>query len=161
VTPDYNGDLTRNIVSFARVDGAVQTVVDATSRALYGDRREPRTDLVCSTDTQALTLAAYYLARFKDPELRITRIQLKPRHDPVRMFPVVLGLRMWDLVRVVVRPTGGGSPITQDCHIIGVSHTVSGADWVTEFDLSSAAFAQPFLGSRWDQGVWDSALWYF
>ncbi len=160
VTPSYNGDLTKNIVSFARVGGATQTVADATSRALYGDRRESRSDLVCSTDAQALTLAAYYLAQFKDPELLITKIQVKPRANPALMFPAVLGLKIRDLVRVNVRPIGGGT-LTQDCHIIGISHTVTGADWITEFDLSSAQFTSPFLSSKWDQGVWDSALWYF
>lgn len=161
VTPAYNGDLVKNIVSFQRVGGTVQTVADNTSRALYGDRRESRSDLICTTDTQALTLASYYLAAFKDPELRITKIRVKPRYNPALMFPVVLGLRVRDLVRVVVRPIGGGTAITQDCYIAGISHTVTGDDWVTDFDLWSAAFIETFAMSKWDLGAWDSASWFF
>jgi hypothetical protein len=160
VTPAYNGDLTRNIASFARVGSTAQTVADNTSRALYGDRRETRTDLICETDAQALTLASWWVARFKDPELRITRIRVRPRSDPARMFPVVLGLKVRDLVRVVVRPIGGGT-ITQDCHVAGISHDISGDDWVVDFDLWSAAFTQTFASSKWDLGEWDSASWFF
>lgn len=160
VTPAYNGDLTCNIAAFARVGGAAQVVADNTSRALYGDRRCTRTDLVCQTDAQALSLASWWLARFKDPELRITRIRVLPRSNPARMFPVVLGLRVRDLIRVVVRPLGGGT-ITQDCHVAGITHTVTGDDWVTELDLVSAALTQTFASSKWDLATWDASAWFF
>jgi hypothetical protein len=160
VTPAYNGDLTFNIAAFARVGGTAQVAADSTSRALYGDRRYSRTDLVCETDAQALSLASWWVARFKDPELRITRIRVLPRHDPVRMFPVALGLRIRDLVRVTVRPIGGGV-ITQDCHISGITHAVTGDDWVTDLDLVSAAFTQTYYTSKWDLATWDASSWFF
>lgn len=156
----YNGDLVANLASFARVGGSAQNVADNASRALYGDRRASRTDLVCETDTQALGLATFWVERYKDPELRVVRIQIKPRKNPALLFPQVLGRRPRDLIRVVVRPIGGGV-ITRDCHIAGITHRVTADDWTTTFDLWSATVYQTFASSRFDVGKWDSAAWFF
>lgn len=158
----YDGDLTKNIVSYTRVGGTAQTVADNTSRALYGDLRETRTDLVCETDAQALALATFYLNEFKEPERRITAIRIKPRRNPAGLFPQVLGRRVRDLIRVVRTPPGGFT-LTRDCHISGVSHAVeySTGKWETRFTLSSATFFQTYATSRWDVGLWDSAAWFF
>lgn len=156
----YNGDLVRNIVGFARVGGTAQFADDPSSRQLYRDRRETRTDLLCETDAQALSLAEFFVERFKDPELRVTQIKVKPRADPARLFPQVLGRRVRDLVRVVVRPLGGGT-ITRDCYIAGISHDVSRDDWVTTFDLASASVYQAYATSRFDIGRFDTATFFF
>jgi hypothetical protein len=66
----YDGTLTKNIASFARAGGTSQTAADNTSRSLYGDLRETRTDLVCETDPQALQPGQFYMNQFKDPEKR-------------------------------------------------------------------------------------------
>jgi hypothetical protein len=73
--------------------------------------------------------------RYGQPEERVEQIVVKPRADPTRLFPQVLGRRVRDLVRVVVNPLGGGT-ITQDCHIAGIHHEISEDDWTTTFDLS-------------------------
>jgi hypothetical protein len=156
----YNGDLVRNIAAFAMVGSSAQVAADNTSRALYGDLRESRTDLVCDSDAQALALATGWVQRYKDPELRVTQIVIRPRSKPSVLFPQVLGRRVRDLIRVVVRP-GGGETITRDCHIAGITHTISGADWVTVFDLWSASVYQTYATSRWDVGTWDGAAWFF
>lgn len=156
----YNGDLVRNIASFARVGSTAQTVADNTSRALYGDRRAVRTDLVCETDAQALALATWTVEQFKNPELRVTAIRIKPRNNPARLFPQVLGRRVRDLIRVVVRPLGGGT-ITRDCHIAGISHDVTNDDWTTTFTLWSASVPQMYATSKWDTGKWDSSSWFY
>lgn len=153
----YNGDLVKNIVAYTQVGGTAQVYADSTSRALYGDRRETRTDLICQSDSQALNLAAWQVVQYAQPELRITQITLKPRTDPAKLFPQVLGRRVRDLVRVVVRPLGGGT-ITQDCHIAGIQHQISSSDWVTTFQLWSAA---PYLSiGRFDTAVFDTATWF-
>jgi hypothetical protein len=156
----YNGDLVRNIVSYTRVGGTAQLSADDASRQVYRDRRESRTDLVCETDAQALGLAEFFVAQFKDPEQRVTQIKVKPRAKPAALFPVVLGLQVRDLVRVVVRPLGGGT-ITRDCHISGISHRVTGDDWETTFDLASASVYQTYATSRFDVGVFDTATFFF
>jgi hypothetical protein len=156
----YDGDLVRNIASFARVGGTAQIADDPSSRSLYMDRRETRTDLVCETDAQALNLATFYVERFKQPEQRVAQIVVKPRTDPKRLFPQVLGRRVRDLVRVIVHPLGGGT-ITQDCHIAGITHQITADDWVTTFDLWSASVYTGYSGSRFDVGLYDQARFFF
>lgn len=157
----YDGQLVRNIVSFARVGGTAQLVFDNSSRSLYGDQRETRTDLVCETDTQALNLATFFLNQYKDPERRITQITVKPRRAPASLYPQVLGRKVRDLVRVISRPPGGFT-LTRDCHIAGISHNVSArGDWTTTYDLWSATFFEAYSTSRWDVAKWDSAAWFF
>lgn len=155
-----SGDLITNIASFAREGGTAQTAADAASRALYGDRRASRTDLVCEADSQVLGLAQFHVQRYKDPERRVTSITINPRRDPARLWPQVLGRRVRDLIRVKRRPPGGHT-ITQDCHIAGIHHTITPHNWQTTFDLWSATPWQAFATSRWDVGVWDTATWFY
>lgn len=156
----YDSDLLVNYVSYQREGGAAQNVYDSTSRALYGDRRDTRTDLICETDGQVLALAQWTVAQYKDPELRVTRIAVKPRTDPADLFPQVLGREVRDMVTVLRRPPGGHT-IERDCHIAGVSHAITAADWVTTWDLWSASLYAQYAGSRWDSGEFDEALWFF
>lgn len=153
----YDGDLVRNIASYTRVGGVAQTFADATSRALYGDRRDTRTDLLAASDTDVATLAAWRVVQYAQPELRVTQVTIRPRANPARLFPQVLGRRVRDLVQVVVRPLGGGT-ITQNCHIAGIRHQISGDDWVTTFDLWSASAYQNV--GRWDVATWDSSIYF-
>lgn len=160
IAVDFNGELVRNIVSYARVGGTPQLVSDSASQQIYPNRRESRTDLLCATDSQALALAEFYLERFKEPEQRVTQITIKPRSDPARLFPQVLGRRVRDLIRVVVRPLGGGE-IVRDCHIAGISHQISKDDWVTTFDLWSASVYQTYATSKFDIGRFDEMKFFF
>jgi hypothetical protein len=158
----YDGTLTKNIASFARAGGTSQLAFDNTSRSLYGDLRETRTDLVCETDPQALSLAQFYMNQFKDPEKRITSIAIKPRRNPSVLFPQVLGRRVRDLIRVVRTPPGGFT-LTRDCHIAGVTHSVErgSGKWDTRFQLWSATFYQTYATSKWDVATWDGSAWFF
>ena len=153
----YDGDLLRNIVSYTRVGGTAQTYANASSRSLYGDRRETRTDLINTTDADVLSLASWRVAQYAQPELRVTQITIRPRANPAALFPQVLGRRVRDLIQVVVRPLGGGT-ITQNCHIAGIRHQISGDDWVTTFDLWSASIYQST--GHWDSAIWDTSTWF-
>lgn len=157
----HGSDLVRNMVSYQRTGGTVQSCVDETSRALYQDRRESRTDLVCETDGQVLTLAQWTLARLKDPEYRFTSIEIRPRSNPPSLFPVALGLRLRDLVRVRRRIANRTVLIERDCYISGIHHTVRRDEWITRFDLVSASTYAAFRNSKWDLGVWDGVVWSF
>jgi hypothetical protein len=167
ISIDGAGDLIVNIASYARAGSSAQTVVDNTSRALYGDRRDTRTDLICETDDQAEDLATWKVARFKDPERRVSSITIKPRRDPATLFPLALGLKVRDLITVVRRPPGGHT-ITQYCHIAGIRHQVTPDNWTTTFELFSATAYRAFTSSLWDTGLWGSsgadteaARWFF
>jgi hypothetical protein len=157
----YNGDLLVNIAAFTRQNGITQVSTDATSRALYGDSLDDsKSNLVCETDTQVKTLADLWVARYKDPEYRFTHATIKPRNRPTRLFPAVLGRRVRDLVRVRRQPPGG-LLVSQDVYIAGISHTMTDADFVTNFDLWSSKPFTSFATSRWDVDRWDSAQWFY
>lgn len=158
----YSGDLVKNIAAFARVGSTTQTADDASSRSLYGDRREARTDLVCETDAQTLNLARFFVERFRQPEKRITSITVLPRRDPSTLYPQVLGRRVRDLVRVKRQPPGGHT-VTRDCHIAGVHHTIdkSTGTWETSFDLWSATVYQTYANSLYDTAKYDTAAYFF
>lgn len=155
IVTDFAIDQVKNIASFARVGSTEQVADDSSSRTLYKDRRETRTDLLAETDDQALSLATFYVQRYGQPEERVEQIVIKPRADPIRLFPQVLGRRMRDLIRVVVNPLGGGT-ITQDCHIAGVHHEISEDDWTTTFDLLDASPYLRYATSRFDVGTFDA-----
>jgi hypothetical protein len=159
--PVYTGDTLVNIAAFAR-NGSENTVVsaDATSRALYGDSQDPRGDLMCETDTQVQTLADLWVQRFKDPEYRFATVVVKPRNRPTVLFPQALGREIRDLIRVRRRPPGG-LLISQDSFISGVSHSMSGADFSTVFELASSKPYTNFTTSRFDTGKWDTATWFY
>jgi hypothetical protein len=156
----YNSDLVINFVSFAPEGGTAQNVADATSRALYGTRRKTETALICETDAQALTLAQWTVQQYKDPELRFTRIGIKPRKSPAALWPQALGRLVRDQITVKRNPPGAFA-ITQACHIAGVAHDITPDDWTTTWPLWSATQYVAFAASRWDTGLFDSALFFF
>jgi hypothetical protein len=159
ITPVNTGQKIRNIVSYARVGGTAQTVADATSRALYRDKRLTRTDLVCETDAQALALATFDLETLKAPQKLFSAIEVLPLANRTALFPQVLG-SVRDLIRTVARPLGSPT-ITRDCHIAGVSHDITSGNWVTDFDLWDASVYQLYASSRWDVATWDGSSWFF
>lgn len=157
----YNSDLVINYAAYTRTGGSAQTVADATSRALYGTRRDTETDLISETDGQALTLAQWRVQQYKDPELRFTRLTIKPRKAPATLFPQVLGRQVRDQITVKRNPPGSFA-ITQACHIAGVSHEFDADNnWTTAWDLWSATPYVAYANSRWDTGRWDTAIWFF
>jgi hypothetical protein len=158
VQPAYDGDLLVNIASWSRTGGTTQTATDEISRALYRDKRDTsKTNLMCSTDAQVATLAQFFVQRFSKPEDRIASVTIKPRNNPIALFPAVLSREVRDLVRARRRPPGGIT-ITRDCHIAGISHEIDGENWITTFTLWSASVYQGV--GRWDVATWDNSTWF-
>ena len=158
--PTYDRELIRNRAVYTRTGGVTQIAADESSRAVYGLRRETKTNLLCSTDTQVMSLAEWTIARFHQPRRRVEEITVYPRADPLVLWPVVCALMERDLVRVIHHPPGG---YTDDvyCHVAGIEHTVrTGGDWRTVYQLWSAEPYYSFSGSRWDVATWDNARWF-
>lgn len=164
VTPGTGSDGLKNVVAFTRVGGSAQVVADEISRALYQTKRYTRSDFVCETDAQALSLAAFYLEQHKAPTKRFTRIQTLPRNKPAALFPQVLARRIHDLIRVIARPRGSPT-VTRDCHISGIHHVIDRSQWTTQFDLTDATVYQAYSSGggfgRWDIASWGSNNWFF
>jgi hypothetical protein len=138
VTPDYDDTQLANLVQAARVGGAVQTVQDTTSAAVYLTHTGPnRSDLLMQTDAAALSWAQYVLYQSTNPEYRFSQIVVNPLRSPATLYPQVLGREIGDRITLIRRPPGGGT-ITRDVFIRGIEHAVTPATWLTTWTLQSA-----------------------
>lgn len=156
----YDGDNLVNIATFAKVSGADQTFADSESRALYGDRRVTRNDLICETDTMALGLATWEVLRKSTPESRIDYVALAPMGSAYGLFNTCLSAEISRRIQVTHTPVGGYT-IVRDLFVEGIEHTVTADDWRTVFRCGSTA-AHDLMGDPlWDAGEWDEARWMF
>lgn len=157
--PSFDRRLIINVASYTRTGGTTQTASDDASRARYKLRRKTETGLICQTDAQALELARWQVARYREPRRRIEQITAYPRARAA-LWPVLLGLQELDLVRVVHHPPGG---YTDDvyCHVSGIAHTVQpGGNWQTDTSLWSASPYYEYVLSRWGVAQWGRARWF-
>lgn len=154
----YDGDLLVNLAKIARAGGTEQTAADNTSRALFGDHLFSRDDLICTTDSQVLSIANRMVGLRAESEKRVKSITIHPRSDPDNLW-LQLERRIRD--RINIKRTIPGTTVTldRDCFIDGIEHTITPEDWVTTFTLASATgFATAGEIGVWDSGIWDVAV---
>lgn len=150
----YDDTLIYNSIIFTRVGGAAQSATDSDSIALYGIRSRTRSDLICSSDAQALSLARNELLRYGRPEYRVSGLTVRGATSAATYWPLLLGSRFGDLCSAKV-PTPSGLTLNRSVFVSGLSHVMSpDAGWVTRFGFTSAS---PWIG--WDIGLWDSMTW--
>lgn len=139
-------DLLVNKVQIARDGGTVQVVQDQQSIALNQLAVYNRTDLLNETDEEVADTAGWILRQFKDPEQRIESIVIEPAQDPDVLWPVALGARIRDRIRVKATNLDGDD-LDLECFIEGISHKVSTKPfkWETKFTLSLAEAYGGFL----------------
>jgi hypothetical protein len=128
-----------NYARVTRVGGVEQSAVDTASQQTYLTRTYERSDLIIETDSDALNLAQWVVSTSKDPELRFNELSFNPRAADATLWPQALGREIGDRITVVRRPPGGGSAITRDVFIRGISHeaTASTNSWKTVWSLQS------------------------
>jgi hypothetical protein len=150
-----------NIVNYSNAGGAVQTLYDASSRALYGDCTDPSsssTDLCCQTAAQVLALAQWTIATNKEPSSRVTGLTIRPRCNPAIVAPIALGTMILDLTKTVLRPPSATShTMTRYGFISGIRQTISEGDWVAGFSFEPANIYRKFSLSRFDVGVFGAS----
>lgn len=136
LTTDYSNDYIYNDVRITREGGTVQVAGDADSQATYGKRSLELTELLFTSDADALTLAKAKLAKFKTPVLRVASILVEPEYDPANLWPKVLS---YDIsTRITVRLNEAS--IDAAFHIEEVAHAwTRGGTWQTQWQLSKAA----------------------
>jgi hypothetical protein len=117
----------------------LQEVKDATAIAKYlFPRTYQRTDLILTTDTDALSWANYvgYLAA--GDEFRFDQLTITPGVDPADLYPQVLGRELGDLIEVWKRPPGV-TAYSKDVFVRGITHTFTPTWWQTVWDTQNAA----------------------
>lgn len=155
----YDGDQLRNVVSLARAGGTIVTESDLDSRALYGDKRYSRSDLVCETDSQVSSIAIRMAARSADPELRMTALHLRAPKNGVDLFPAILGVKPFDRV-LIERTPPGGDAISRQVLVAGVHHNFDSVQWSVTFDAASTTgYPSSDEFGVWDTSLWDAAYW--
>ena len=125
-----------NEVRIEAKDGVEQIAEDTTSQTAYGRRTFTRSNLLMTRDTEAKDQADFLLSRFKDPELRLRSISVRPQRDPDALFPDVLGFDVSTRIEVQL----SASALDADHYIEGVEHDVrvSPRLWETRWWLSRA-----------------------
>lgn len=138
---DYDGDPTvsndlRDTISRAilsRVGGLEQDAVDSGLLVLYGNRVVTRTDLVNSSDTAVLDLAAAIVATQPTMPVRISSATIRPDiHDSA--LTMALNARLWDRVTVSHEQITSDT-LTRDALLVGVEHRIEDVRWSTTFTL--------------------------
>lgn len=166
----YDADLVYNRVSFARSGGVQQTVADLESIARYGDLAYARSDLIAEDDTDVLGSATVFLARFHEPEYRVSSITLYPMQDTSARTTITqtldslwwnsIGLDLMNCVNVTAT-TPGGTQVESLAYIDGISHTIRPREWITTYSLASRTLFVEWNESYWDFGRWDEGRWFF
>jgi hypothetical protein len=146
----YQGDITvaldsreiYNDITVSRAGGITVRDQDTASQLRFF----PRTLVLSSTaysDRDAVYLAQYLLARYKNPIQRIPTLTLDPFTQPL-LWPKVLGYDIGTMVTVSRRPGAAARTISGDFFIERISHAVTGQGWTTTWMLSPASVAKVF-----------------
>lgn len=144
VTVAYDLVPVRNHITAQRAGGAVVTATNPASISANGKRSISRTDLLLTTDEAVADWAGFVLALQQDAELRIDSIEIDPQASPSALFPHVLGRELGDRITVAFTPPGG-SAISREVLIRGISHAITPTSWLTTWQLQAAAPYDAFL----------------
>jgi hypothetical protein len=165
----YDGSLTKNIFAYSAVAGVTQTVTDEASRSLYGDRQVSRSDLLCTSDADVLTVATKDLALSKTPEFRVESLTVLPRAEtdlaikaPLTQWDMLFGLcQLRSGCKIIMdRRLGASLPTTLEryCLIQRITHNITPDNWTTSFEFTSATMLRA-ITVPWDEFLWDSGVW--
>ncbi|MGW0805276.1 hypothetical protein [Nonomuraea sp. NPDC002799] len=127
-----------NEVLATREAGETQAVGDTASQNEFLTRTFDSPTLKLQTDGEALNWGQWVLYLSKDPETRFDELRIHCHANPSVLFPAVLAREIGDRIQIVRRPPGGGTAITRDAFIRGISHEVSPERWITTFQLQNA-----------------------
>lgn len=163
VTLSYDTKRIRNDIAVVYNEaGDTAYASDSISISKYG-RMQYQVQVSINDDSTPQRLAALLLMIYKDPQVRIDTLVLKPRRNPTLLWPQALGRELGDRVTVKVTPPGGGSRISSDVFLRGIHHDVASAgdDWTTTFTFQSAAtFTGYFIIGTSQIGSTTDLLWF-
>ncbi len=158
--PNINDQQLYNIIAVTRRGGTMQVASDQTSITDNGERTPTGglTDLQYTNDTDSLGCAGWILADTATAKVELPKLILDPTGND-SLWPQVLARRVGDVITIKkTQIPGGGSPISIDCRIEGIKHTIGNLKWQTEWSLSTMGlqkwliFDDPVLGF-WDNGA--------
>jgi hypothetical protein len=132
-------DLLANDITINRVDiGAGQRLVDEVSVRQNG-RYTKSVDTLLTTDQEALAAGGYLRAFYAQPLSRCRQISLECL--VLNNWPAVLGIVLWQILRITNMPTPSAPTATMDLFVEGFDLAITIDGWVLTIDTS---FAIPF-----------------
>jgi len=158
----------KNSFTVQNVGGTAQTLSDTNSITAFNERQFSRTDLLGSSDADALSYAHYALSILSgvqtvngvlsiigDP--RVEQITVNPAVDPTNLNPQVLGRELGDLITVKLRPPGRTSnPIVRNLLIRGIQHSFTPTSWVTTWSFQDTTRLNFLVFDNTRLGTFDS-----
>jgi hypothetical protein len=159
-------DVVINDAAVANTGGTVATAVDATSMARYGRSAYRSLDNSWTHPSETTSWAGAVVSIFANQVNRFATLTLRPDVDDA-LWPVVLGAQLGDRITITRTPPGGGSVITRQCFIEGMSHDVSPTGgsaagvWRTTWQLSDATSWPALTPAKWGTAKWGTADWFF
>jgi hypothetical protein len=95
------------------------------SKALYGVRTYSLSNLLNSTDAEALEVAKDYLSYYFQPELRVQSITVDLSNLTIEEKLQVLALEIDSFISVSFTPNGVGDPKIRSGLVTGINHKIS------------------------------------
>ncbi len=151
----FDDQLVLNDVSVTRIGGVPQIVTDQDSIDTYFYKSATRTGLLMETDAEALNQAQMLVASRKNAALEIKSMTLNLNAD-VSELNTFDNLRS-DIYRLINinKEVPGGSTITRELFVQGVSHDVVPGNWnITLY--TAEPIIQAFILDSSTQGVLDT-----
>lgn len=145
----------KNQILWGRTGGTQQLAEDLSSQDRFLVRSLQRSDLLYTTDGDALNAAEYLLNLLAEPRLRIHSITCNPARDPATLYPLVLPLDFGSRVRAKFRAPGRPAATVRDAWVRGISHRFTPGNWVTTFTLQDATDWQFLIFDNTTAGKFD------
>lgn len=136
---DLSSELLFNEVSITREGGVTQTATDAASQAKYGVQSLVFSDALLASDTEALNLANYLLGLYKNPLVRVQRVEVELAGLTTAQQERVLSLDLGDISQVIFTPNGIGDAISLQVKVIGINHSIGVSSHRVIFETDSTA----------------------
>jgi len=140
VTPNiaYDDLYIYNDCRGTRTGGTEMVATDSDSILANGQRTLEASDLLNSSDDDVVDRVYYQLSRYKDAQLRVESLTIKPSSSPTSLFPKVFSYDISTRITVALSQAS----INEDYYIEGIEHDWSASapeNWVTKWQLSNAS----------------------
>ena len=152
----YGTELLYNSVSITRSGGTQKTASDAASIAAFGISALDENGLLLDTDDSSQSLAEFYVGKYSQPEYRFNSITVEMAMLSKVDQDTLLALDLTDVIVVNFTPNQTGSAISQNCEILGISHSIRPASHRVTFMLATTTYVAFVLDSA-TFGVMDDA----
>lgn len=156
ISLNTDATLVRNLIRISNDQGAVFTLRNEDSIALYKIHTFERTDLIHKDDAHSETIARVYDATFAFGARRVDQLVVAPHIHPETVVPVLTLDVLW---RIEVRRRAPGLSVVAELQLERIDHEITPTEWNVTYRTFDASAI--FAAGRWDQGEWDSAEWGF